>query len=733
MSRGRFKKNLTGVNLPTDTAWFETNLGHAMSIGPTEPTRLIAPSGLWLDTTNKVLKTNTGTLGTPVFSSVTGSSSALAQSVSIEAGTYDLTWATTTQLTGTATITIPNLGGVSQQFVFSAATQTLTNKTLTAPTIAGGTAIELTTFSLRDSNAAHDLIIASDDDTPISQDRTLSIDVNNSDRTIDLSGNLVLGGTFTTGGAWTQTGAHAVNLTTSGTTTLVLPTAGANFEVIAALNTSFTRGDILFYNSSGDWAILAVGANNETLVSDGTDFGWSTITSANASNLLDGTTLQDTGALDAILSFTEQTSSAPTLTVPDFAGASQTFAFLNLAQTWLQAQTFKYGKFEINDNNDSHQLTVNWEENEGSADRALDIKVNGGDRIIDLSGNLVLGGTLTTLGAWTHVGAHTLQITTGGATTVTLPTTGTLSALGGTETFSGAKTFDYGMFLLNDNNDSHALTINWEENEASSARALDLKVNGGDRIIDLSGNIVLAGTLTTLGAWTQVGAHSLQITTGGATTITVPTTGTLATLAGTEILSNKVLTLPQINDTSSDHQYVFAVSELAADRVVTLPLLGAADEFVFKTHAVTLANKTIDVDANTVTNINADELDPTTLGATSAYAVPFVITKVLTNLPDTGTNIYVDNCPFKLQILDAVALSTTANGGTWAVHKGKVDALGNAFIEAVTVAATDKLVTRPLSCDDDYQEIASGGSIVAVGDAGDALDIKLVLTCIRSD
>ena len=57
--------------------------------------------------------------------------------------------------------------------------------------------------------------------------------------------------------------------------------------------------------------------------------------------------------------------------------------------------------------------------------------------------------------------------------------------------------------------------------------------------------------------------------------------------------SGSVLTLPQINDTSSDHQYVFAVNELAADRTVTLPLLTGADEFVFKDHAVTMANKTL--------------------------------------------------------------------------------------------------------------------------------------------
>lgn len=52
------------------------------------------------------------------------------------------------------------------------------------------------------------------------------------------------------------------------------------------------------------------------------------------------------------------------------------------------------------------------------------------------------------------------------------------------------------------------------------------------------------------------------------------------TLTGVETLTNKtltsvVLTTPQINDTSSDHQYIVAVNELTADRTITLPLLSA--------------------------------------------------------------------------------------------------------------------------------------------------------------
>ena len=87
-------------------------------------------------------------------------------------------------------------------------------------------------------------------------------------------------------------------------------------------------------------------------------------------------------------------------------------------------------------------------------------------------------------------------------------------------------------------------------------------------------------------------------------TITLPNlTGTVSLITATETLTNKtltspvvnspVLTTPQIHDTSSDHQYIVAVSELAADRNVTLPLLGGNDEFTFNAHTQTLTNKTL--------------------------------------------------------------------------------------------------------------------------------------------
>ncbi len=90
----------------------------------------------------------------------------------------------------------------------------------------------------------------------------------------------------------------------------------------------------------------------------------------------------------------------------------------------------------------------------------------------------------------------------------------------------------------------------------------------------------------------------------------------VATLVGAEILTNKtlpspimtgpIMSVPQIQDISADHQYVTAVSELAADRTVTLPLLIGNDEYVFKDHIVTFAGKTFDLGANTLTGTKAE-------------------------------------------------------------------------------------------------------------------------------
>jgi hypothetical protein len=57
-------------------------------------------------------------------------------------------------------------------------------------------------------------------------------------------------------------------------------------------------------------------------------------------------------------------------------------------------------------------------------------------------------------------------------------------------------------------------------------------------------------TITLGGSFTHTGAHTLGLTTTANTSVTLPTTGTLATLAGTESLSNKTITSSSFSGTT---------------------------------------------------------------------------------------------------------------------------------------------------------------------------------------
>lgn len=62
--------------------------------------------------------------------------------------------------------------------------------------------------------------------------------------------------------------------------------------------------------------------------------------------------------------------------------------------------------------------------------------------------------------------------------------------------------------------------------------------------------VSLGGTLTTAAAFTQAGAFATTLTSTGATNVTLPTTGTLATLAGSEALTNKTYNGLTLNATT---------------------------------------------------------------------------------------------------------------------------------------------------------------------------------------
>lgn len=148
-------------------------------------------------------------------------------------------------------------------------------------------------------------------------------------------------------------------------------------------------------------------------------------------------------------------------------------------------------------------------------------------------------------------------------------------------------------------------------------------VNNGTKTITLGGN------------FTHTGAHTLGLTTTGNTSVTLPTTGTLATLIGTETLQNKTINLTNNSLSGTFAQFNTALSD---------------DDFVGVTATQTLTNKTLTApnvtglqirDSSIVFEGSLDDTFETTLTVANPTADVTVtipaITGTLITTGDTGT------------------------------------------------------------------------------------------------
>ena len=243
-------------------------LGTSFSESPVDSAGIVSIIGattILLDsgTSGNYVKTLTGAAGLDV----TAPAHALAATISIDSdhiatrtGTQTLTNKTINLSNNTLVSTLSQLSAAvsGDNVVGTQATQTIANKTLTSPTINGAdingplSINDITTFGLRDvTNTDYETLIVSNNASPaLTADRTLTLDINDANRTISLTGDLTLAGSLTTSGA------HATTLTTTGTTGVTLPTSGTLVSRASALGTTGTFGTsslvpVLTVNSQG--------------------------------------------------------------------------------------------------------------------------------------------------------------------------------------------------------------------------------------------------------------------------------------------------------------------------------------------------------------------------------------------------------------------------------------------------------------------------------------------------
>jgi len=156
----------------------------------------------------------------------------------------------------------------------------------------------------------------------------------------------------------------------------------------------------------------------------------------------------------------------------------------------------------------------------------------------------------------------------------------------------------------------------------------------------------------------------------------------------------------QIDDTSADHQYLLGVSELTADRTVTLPLLTGSDDFVFEDHIQTMTNKRVTKRVTTITShatptVNTDNCDVVTITAQAE-----AITSMTTNLSGTPTNFQT--------LIYRIKDNATARAITWGASfeaRGVALPTTTVLSKVLTVGFIYDTVTSKFGCVASAQEV----------------------------
>jgi len=726
---------LTNADLGSTASllYSRANGGRYLHIGASVPTDASSgyPTGaIYLKTDGGVGSTmyvNEGSSTSCDFNVAGGSTSSISTGATLnDASGLDALLTITDQTSSQPTLTIPDMAGTSSTFVFTTLTQTLTNKTLTTPIIA-------TTGSINDAGGDEYLVFV-EDSTPVNYIQITSGDTGvapivgagGDNDNIDLqltpkgTGNVVLtDGTDSTKALSVElngaTTAKTLTISSSHTDdrTLTIPDLTGTVPSYAG---AAAQGEVLYYNGSA-WTRLGVGTSGQALLSGGaaSNVSWGAPSVAEASKVSDPFTIE-AGTNDITVNPATQTQ-AETIVIPDMnAGASHNLVLDDVAAT-LASKTL------------TSPIIV-------TTDSICD---GGGDPYLTFVEDSTPRDSFQITTGDAGVGAKLEVITDDTNANMLLDAAGSgdIQICNGTE-----------LSFLRATQHAHIVVAD-QTGEAHTFNIPDIATGASDTFVFLAEAQTLTNkTLTSPVVGTQI---TMDQTTNDAiivaadqanqdNTYTIPDVDgndSFCMLAGTQTLTNKTLTSPVVGtqitmDQTTNDAIIVAADQTNQDNTYTIPDVDGDDTFVFRADTATLTNKTIDVDSNTVSNINADELDEITPG-TSTYGIDFVITKTVANADNLGTDIFTDNAPFKFRVIDAWSIATSADGGTWKLHKGKVGALGNAITDVVTVAASDTDIDRIGAIDNAEWEIAENGSLTIVADAGGTLDGLICVRAMRVD
>lgn len=312
-------------------------------------------------------------------------------------------------------------------------------------------------------------------------------------------------------------GTTATSVSVSGNCTLA--NTGA-MTVTGLTIPSEAQGDIIYRGASA-WVRLGAGTSGMFLQTQGAAANpqWANPSALTAGGLNSPFTIEG-GTYDPSTTVTAQTTSAAALTIPDLGGTAQQWVFSIKAQT-LENKTVKDATFYIVDDADTTKV--------------LQFQCSG--------------------------------ITTGTTRTVTLPdASGPMTLLGNTSTGSGSVVLATSPALVTPTLGVATVTSVNKVTITAPATSAVLTVADG-KTLTCSNTLTFSGTDTVAVAF---GANNITLTTSGATGVTLPTTGTLATLAGTETFTNKTLTTPTLTTpTTNGVKYAYAEKSGAYTMVAT--------------------------------------------------------------------------------------------------------------------------------------------------------------------